>query len=140
MKAILVISSLSPACLPVGAAHARPIESAGDNHAHDLVGAFENLMHAQIAHDLLEAVIGEIAVAAVHLQRLVGDIEAGVGDEALGHGAEPRRVRRFGVERRGGAPQKSAADFELGRHVGEAKLQRLKFERAFVRRPCARRI
>ena len=65
-----------------------PSQRAGDDHPHDLVGAFQDLVDAQVADDLLDAVLGEVAVAAVELQRLVGDLEGGVGDVALGHGAE----------------------------------------------------
>ena len=74
----------------------------------------------------------EIAVAAMQLQRLIGDVEAGVGDEALGHGAKLRGVRVVAVERRGGAPQQGARRFEPGRHVGEAELQRLEFVKALA--------
>ena len=66
---------------------------------------FEDLVHAQIAHDLLDAVLAEIAVAAVELQRLVGDLEADIGGEALGHRAQHGGVGILAIERRGGAPQ-----------------------------------
>src|ERR1700678_1150776 len=68
---------------------------ARDDDAHDFVGSLENLMLPQIAHDLLDAVIGEIAVAAEHLQRLIGDIEPSIGGEPLRHRAQPRRVGRL---------------------------------------------
>ena len=70
----------------------------------------------------------------MQLQRLIGDVEAGVGDEALGHGAKLRGVGILGVERRGGVPQKCARGFERGRHVGEAELQRLEFVEPFAER------
>src|SRR6185312_13312455 len=50
-------------------------EAARHDHAHDLVGAFENLVHAQIAHKPLDRQILEIAVPAVKLERLVADGE-----------------------------------------------------------------
>jgi hypothetical protein len=89
-------------------------------------------VHAQIAHDLLNAEFGQIAVAAVQLQRLVGDVETAVGDEALGHGDERRGIGVVAVERGGGLPQQGARGFERGRHVGEAELQRLEFVEAFA--------
>src|SRR5687767_12312507 len=52
---------------------------ARDDDAHDLVGAFENAMHPKIAHDAFDLIVGEIAVAAVQLQRLISDFEGGVG-------------------------------------------------------------
>jgi hypothetical protein len=69
-----------------------------DNHPHYLVGAFENLVHAQVAHNLLNSKIGEVPVAAMELKRLVCYFEAGISRKALGHGAEQRRVRNIRVE------------------------------------------
>ena len=37
-------------------------------------------MHAQIAHDLLDSVFAEIAVAAVKLERMIGDLETDIGE------------------------------------------------------------
>ena len=68
-------------------------EVAGDDDAHDLVGAFEDLVHAQIAQIALDREILEIAVAAMQLQRLVDDMKPGIGGEALGHRAFLCRVR-----------------------------------------------
>src|SRR3954469_14685510 len=70
-----------------------PYQPTRHDQAHDLVRAFENLMHAQVAHDLFDPVIGQIAVAAVELQSVVGDLEADIGGEALGHGAAHGYVR-----------------------------------------------
>src|SRR6185437_2702714 len=62
----------------VGAAPSLPAIStqqlARDDDAHDLVGAFQDLVHAQIAHQLLDAEVLEVAVAAVDLQRLVAHL------------------------------------------------------------------
>ena len=67
----------------------------------------------------------------MELQRLVADVEAGVGGEALGHGAMQRRVGIAGVEARGGATHHQPRRLEFGRHVGELELQRLELgERA----------
>src|SRR5439155_17651628 len=49
---------------------------ARDDDAHDLVGAFQDLVHPQVPYQLLEAIVVEVAVAAVHLQRVVDDLEA----------------------------------------------------------------
>ncbi len=57
---------MTPSSIPLRAAH----QTARDDHPHDLVGALQDLVDAQIADDLLDAVIGEIAVAAMDLQRL----------------------------------------------------------------------
>ena len=93
---------------------ARFKQGAGDDDAHDFVGAFEYLVHAEIAHDLFDAVVGEIAVASEELERLIGYVESGIGYEALGHGAEDGGVRVIIVECRGGAPEEGLRYFELG--------------------------
>ncbi len=41
-------------------------------------------MHAQIAHDLLDAVLREITVSAERPQYVVGGVGAGAGGDALG--------------------------------------------------------
>src|SRR6201999_3760438 len=61
-----------------------------DDHAHDLVGAFEDLVHAQVAQIALDGEVLQVAVAAMQLQRVVDDLEADVGGEALAH---RRRLR-----------------------------------------------
>src|SRR3546814_4346519 len=74
-------------------------QAAGDDHPHDLVRAFQNLVHARVADVSFQREILQIAVAAVQLQRLVADVEAGIGGEPLRHGAMERRFRVPGVER-----------------------------------------
>src|SRR3569833_2513096 len=60
-----------------------PQHRARDDDAHDLVGAFEDLVHAHVAQHALDGMVAQIAVAAVHLQAAIDDVEAGVGGEAL---------------------------------------------------------
>ena len=79
-------------------------------------------MDAQVAHDALDLVVGEITVAAVQLQRLVGHLERRVGDETLGHGAILGRVRRLGVELARGLVQQRARGGEFGLPVGQREL------------------
>jgi Domain of unknown function (DUF4189) len=59
---------------------------ARDHHAHDLVGALQDLMHAQVAHELLEPIVLQVAVTAMDLQGLVAHVEAEVGRQPLAHG------------------------------------------------------
>ena len=92
---------------------------AADDDAHDLVRALEDLVHAQVAHDLLDAVVVQVAVAAVQLQRLVRDAESGVGRESLRHGALHRGIRSLLVEGVRGIPHQRPRRVQLGRHVGE---------------------
>src|SRR3546814_6971090 len=48
-----------------------PRQLAADDHAHHLVGAFEDRMDAQITPEALDRVIHQIAVAAVKLERAI---------------------------------------------------------------------
>src|SRR4029077_1796885 len=81
-----------------------PQQVAGDDDAHDFVGAFEDLVDAQVAQVALDREIAEIAVAAMQLQRLVDDMKPGVSGEALGHRAMQGRGGIAVVEARRGAP------------------------------------
>ena len=56
--------------------------------AHDFVGAFKDLMDPQVAHDLFNPVISQIAIAAVQLQALVGCSAANFGAKFFRHGAK----------------------------------------------------
>ena len=82
-------------------------------------------MHAQVAHDLLDAVVGEVAVAAMELEAPVGDARAGLGDEELGHGAEARGVGRAPVELPGRLAQQHARGLEIGLGLRQPELERL---------------
>jgi hypothetical protein len=44
-----------------------------DDHSHDLIGAFQDLVNPQVAHQFFDAVICQIAIAAVQLQAVVDD-------------------------------------------------------------------
>ena len=48
-------------------------KAAGDDNAHDLVGAFEDLVHAHVAQIALDREVLQVAVTAVQLQRVVDD-------------------------------------------------------------------
>src|SRR5262245_22518873 len=66
---------------------------------HYLVGALENLVHAQIPQHPLDRMIAQIAIAAVDLQAAVDHGKAGVGGEPLGHGRQTRDGGLAPVER-----------------------------------------
>src|SRR6266849_1961838 len=67
-----------------------PAHIPAHDQPHHLVGAFQDLVHAQVAQYALDRVIAQIAVAAVELQAAIDHIEAGIGREPLRHGGEPR--------------------------------------------------
>ena len=58
----------------------------------DAVGAFVNLRDARVAHELLHAVLGDVAVAAEHLLRHHRVGEAGVGEHAFDDRREQAHV------------------------------------------------
>src|SRR5436305_14645532 len=96
----------------------------GDHHLLDLAGALVDLGDAGVAEVALDVVLLGVAVAAVDLQRLVGDPLGHLGGEQLGLGGfegvallvllGPRRL-----------PGEQAGGVELGRHVREVELDRL---------------
>src|SRR5690606_31233619 len=102
-----------------------PYHRARHDDVHDLVGAFEDLVNPEIANDLFDAEIGEIAVAAMQLQRIVGDLEAAVRHHTYRHGAERGRVIRLLLQRRRGPPQEGPAYFQVRGHIRKRELQRL---------------
>src|SRR6195952_2333595 len=115
----MVVIDLEPFCLR---GSPRPSGfSPADDHPHDFVGSLEDSMHPQIADDLLQPVLAQVPVAAVELQRLIGDRVAVVRDVPLGHRAEFALVRVVLVERSGRTPQQVSGRLERGGHVGEGE-------------------
>ena len=94
-----------------------------------------NLMHAQIAHDFLNAVIREIAITAMQLQGVVGDGKTGVRHEFLRHGAKRGGVGRLHVQRARRTPQKRPRRLQINGHVGQPELQGLELVQPFPERP-----
>src|SRR3954471_6669890 len=102
-------------------------EGASYHHALDVVRAFVDLRHAHVAPQALDREVGDVAVAAVDLD--------GVRADALGHlGCKQLRHRRFADARLALVAQpccvqiELARCFDLGRHVGAAKADRLVLE------------
>ena len=64
------------AVVPLNAAEQRTVLAelfpAGD-HSHDFVGSLKDAVDAQIAQDTFDRIVLQIAVAAVQLQRTIGD-------------------------------------------------------------------
>src|SRR3546814_6011069 len=70
------------------------LQITADNHPHHLVRAFKDAVDAKVAVDALDRIIHQIAIAAVKLERAIGDPHRLVGRKALCHGGEMRLVRR----------------------------------------------
>ena len=83
-------------------------------------------MHPQVAHQLFDPVIGQIAIAAMQLQALVDDARAGLGYKFLGHRAELGGIGMFLVQLPGRLAQEGARRLQLDLHIGQPELQRLK--------------
>ncbi len=110
---------------------ARAEQVARHDHPHDLVGALKDLVHAQVTHDFLDAVILQIAVAAEQLQRAIRDAGSCFGHETLGHRAAHGGVRLLAVIGARRSVEEHARGFEIDRHIREAELQGLEILQAF---------
>src|SRR5947207_14430420 len=89
-----------------------------DDVALDVVGPLADHHQRRVAVVTLDVELGRVPVAAVHPDRVGGDLQAGLGGEQLRHtglqvAAPP------GVERGGGARGEQACGLYLGGHVGE---------------------
>ena len=97
---------------------------ARDHEALDLRGALVELHDLRVAHQLLDRVLLDEAVAAVDLHGVRGDLHRGVRGEALGvRGLDG--VAAALVEQDGRVPGRQAREVHLGGHVGDHELDRL---------------
>src|SRR5688572_14819641 len=125
-------SSVSPKSTPLPAAVGVSVRTAmsgfqdpvGDHHLLDLACPFVDLEDARVAEVALNVVLLGVAIAAVDLERLVGDPLRHLGGEELG-------LSRFEGEALlvllgpGGLPGHQAPGVDLGRHVGQVELDGL---------------
>src|SRR5262249_5696093 len=102
----------------------RQVDLAGDHETLDLRGALVDLEQLGVAHQLLDRVLLDVAVAAEDLHRVRGDLHRGVGGEAL-------RVRRLQrrplalVEQPRRLPDEQPRRLDLGGHVGDEEVDAL---------------
>src|SRR5688572_5096582 len=135
---IVPISSMLAAALR----EAAPENPFGDAVLEDLDRAAGDHPAAAAAHAVLDQLLLAVAEAAHHLQRLVGDVEAGAVAVGLGdRGLLGRGQAAVGV--RGGAVEQELRRVELHLHVGEFPLQALELgeqpsELLALERPRAR--
>src|SRR5258707_6204274 len=102
-----------------------PQQIPADNQPHHLVGAFEDLVYAQVAQDALDWVIAQVAVAAVKLQTAIHHRKTGIGGKPLGHGGKPRCAALAPIEGVRRPVEHQARCLELGRIVSDAEAERL---------------
>ena len=89
-------------------------------------------MHPAVAHIALQRVLLDVAVAAVQLQGLVADVEAQVGGEPLGHGAEGAFVRVAVVQLPGRQPHHLLRRHQVGGHVRQGELHALELAHRLI--------
>src|SRR5512145_2703908 len=77
-------------------------EGARDHELLDLGGALVELRDLRVAEGALDLVVLDEAIAAVHLDRVRGDLHRGLGGEELGHRGGGL-IRAAGLLERGGA-------------------------------------
>src|SRR5688572_17161977 len=117
---IVPISSMLAAALR----EAAPENPFGDAVLEDLDRAAGDHPAAAAAHAVLDQLLLAVAEAAHHLQRFVGDVEAGAVAVGLGdRGLVGRRETTVGVG--GGAIEQELRRVELHLHVGEFPLDAL---------------
>ena len=92
----------------------------------DAVGAFVDHRDARIAHELLHAVLGDIAVAAEHLLRHHRVGEAHVGEHALDAPASAGPCRSSAAWRAFASPERCATSPLSAVHITSARAASLK--------------
>ena len=98
------------------------LHAPGDNHPHDFVRSFQNLMHPHVPEMALQGIFPDIAIAAVKLKSLVANLKGAIRGEALRHGAVERSLGVPRIEAGCGQAHHLPRGQELRRHVREFKL------------------
>src|SRR5260221_9005054 len=101
-----------------------PEQAARDHQPLDLAGAFVDLHHPGVAVVALDRVLLHVAVAAVDLNRLVGDPGRRLAGVELGH-RRLARERTPAVLEPGGALEQEPRRLQAPLHLGELELHRL---------------
>src|SRR5438094_5306228 len=111
-----------------------------DHEPLDLRGALVDLEQLRVAHELLDRVLLDVAVAAEDLHRVGRDLHGGVGREAFGEGGVQRRLACVAlVEHPGRLPRQQPRRLDLRRHVGDHEADALVHrDRQVERDPLAR--
>ena len=83
-------------------------------------------MHPQVAHHALDFIILQIAITAMNLQRLIGNIETSIGDKAFCHCRFTGLFSLAFIKRFGRFIKHQPRRFQIGRHICQFKLNGLK--------------
>src|SRR5690625_1170061 len=116
-----VMTESSAGCAEVSAISAHSCALARDDHAHDFVGAFQNLVDSQVTNQLLNSILCQISVSAVQLEGPIRDVETGVGRLELGHRGQERGAGIAGRVDIRGPPQEGASTFEVGLQLSDCE-------------------
>jgi len=96
--------------------------SLNDVH-HNLVGSFQNLVHSEVSQESLNGVVLKVAIAAVHLQTVVHNVEALVRRKLLSHGTVHRVLGVLLSDQPSPMSHHHATSFKIGCHLGKLKLK-----------------
>ena len=106
------------------------MKAAADQLAVDLVGAFPDLRDLGVAHQALDPVLLDVAVAAMQLHRLGRDAHRQIGGAQLQHRRLDTDIALPGIDQPRDMPQPSLAHRQLGRQIGEQELDALELDDA----------
>ncbi len=90
-------------------------------------------MNTKVAQQPFDRIFANIAIPAMQLQRLVTDLEPDIGSKTFCHGTELRCIIGLVIKLPCSLVQHKARCFELGYHIRELELQRLKLIKAFAK-------
>ena len=107
-------------------------QMARDNHPHDFIGAFQNLVNPQVAHQFFDAVIRKIAITTMQLQTLINNLGASLGHKLLRHGAMLAGIERPLIKLPCGLAQENAGCLQFDLHISEAELKPLELIDGFA--------
>src|SRR5215204_6042470 len=89
----------------------------------DLRGALVDLEQLGVAHELLDRVLLDVAIAAEDLDRVRRNLHRRVCGEALGEGRVERGLAAIAVvQHPSGLPGEETSGLDFGRHVGDEKV------------------
>ena len=100
------------------------------NASQHVVGPFADHVDAGVAHHALVRLVGEVALAAVDLHRVVDDLPQGVGGQDLEHGGFEHVVLGAAVDEGGALRGRRLHGEGVGGHEGDLLLDQLELARA----------
>lgn len=103
-----------------------------DDVKHDLIGTLKNLVHAQVSKDSLYWVVLQVAIAAMHLQRIIDDVKTLVSCKLFGHGTVHRIVGILFSDAHGSMSHHKSTSLQIRRHFRKLELNVLVVAQLFA--------